>query len=125
MYDRSILLRLLALLHLMLVCICGFEEVSNKLQQRFIEEQSIPRRRYTLFWDSHREKVTQYVNENKEKIRLNPSETLLLKLPNDVINNFRRLTRIGRSRSGLHQKVLEISNFNFFDILNGVNSGQR
>ena len=122
---------LISMLRLFSLCLLffsinGFEEFRNSPRQGFIfEERNSPRRKYTLIWDSHREKVTRYVNENQEKIKIIPSETSTLKLPDDVINQYRRMVRVGRLRSGSRQKVLEVSNTNFFDILNGISNSRR
>ena len=124
MHSFSILVRLLIL------CLvrfsCGFKKVINKPGHRFEEEEFAPQERYTLFWDRRQEKVTRYLTDNKNKIRINPEKSSTLNLPDDVINNFRKLTSKARSKTESRQKVLEISNYNVINVYEGrVNQNER
>ena len=110
------MLRLFALC-LLFLSINGFEELKNSPRQGFIsEERNSSQKRYTLIWESHREKVTRYVKENPEKINIILNEASTIKLPDDVINQYRGMDRVGRLGSGLQQKVLKLPNMNIFVI---------
>ena len=94
------------------------ERVVNRWREQYAEEENTAETQWTLVWDSRREKVTRYVNETRGRLRAAPSEDNTLHLPLYDINRLSRMTKIARSKPGQRHKVLELTDTNFFDVLN-------